>query len=77
VLEDFSIKGVAYADRFGLVIRLSGKIDPNNDFIASGSGSGGVLVMYKGSVNGESASGTWETNYADCRGTWKLAKNNQ
>lgn len=77
VLEDYSIKGVAHANRFNLIIRLRGKVDPNNDFFATGAGSGGVFVTYKGIVNGDSASGTWDSSLDDCRGTWELAKNSQ
>lgn len=76
VLEDFSINGIAQATSYNLTIPLKGKMDPNNNFRASGRGSGGVFVTYIGIVNGETASGTWETNMSDCQGTWKMEKNN-
>jgi hypothetical protein len=77
ILEDFSIKGLALATSYNMKIPLRGKVDPNKNFHASGSGGGGISVTYKGIVSGETASGTWETNVADCQGTWKMAKNNQ
>ena len=74
ILEDFSILGVARATEFNMIIRLRGKLISDTEFQAYGSGSGGVTVEYKGSLNGDSASGTWTSSRVGCRGTWKLAK---
>ena len=76
ILEDLSIKGEALATSYNVKIPLKGKVDRNNNFRARGSGGGGIMITYKGIVSGETASGTWETNVADCQGTWKMAKNN-
>jgi len=74
ILEDFSIIGIAHSTEFNMIIRLRGKLISDGGFHAYGSGSGGVSVEYKGSLNGDSASGTWTSSRAGCRGTWKLAK---
>ena len=76
ILEDFSIKGSAYATSYSLIIPLKGRVDLNNHFLATGSASGGIFVTFRGIVNGRTASGTWETNMSDCQGTWEMAKNN-
>ncbi|MFC1882840.1 hypothetical protein ACFL2S_15290 [Thermodesulfobacteriota bacterium] len=75
ILEDFSVIGQAHAIEFNMIIRLKGKLISDGGFQAYGSGSGGVSVEYKGSLNGDSASGTWISNRAGCQGTWKLTKN--
>ena len=76
ILEDFSIIGKAYTTERNLIIHLRGKIDPNRNFLASGSGFGGATVTYKGSINGNSGSGTWDSSLSvhRCEGTWELSK---
>jgi hypothetical protein len=75
ILEDFSIIGVAQSTEFNMMISLRGKLVPDGGFKAHGSGSGGVTVDYKGSINGDSASGTWTSSRVGCQGTWRLTKN--
>ena len=76
VLEDLTIVGKAISTEYNLIVQLKGKLDQNRQFVASGSGVGGVSVTYKGNIAGDSASGTWISSRAGCEGTWKMAKLN-
>jgi hypothetical protein len=75
ILEDFSIEGIARSTEFSMIIMLRGQLISGGGFHAYGTGAGGVSVEYKGSLNGDSASGTWTSSRVGCKGTWKLAKN--
>lgn len=73
ILEDFSIVGIAQTTEFGMTIRLKGKLSDDGKLHVSGGGAGGVTITFKGTFNGNSASGKWISNRA-CAGTWELAK---
>jgi hypothetical protein len=74
VLEDYSITGYANATNFNVIIKLRGQLSPDGVLHATGIGTGGVNVTYEGTVKGNSASGTWKSDYYSCYGTWELAK---
>ncbi len=74
ILEDYSIIGVAQVITYDIAIKLEGKLSFDGLFRASGTG-GGFNVIYEGKFQRNSASGTWRTNWPDCKGTWELAKN--
>lgn len=76
VLEDLTIIGTARSTDYNMIVQLKGKLDQNRDFVASGSGVGGVSVTYKGNITGDSARGTWMSSRANCEGTWEMAKVN-
>ena len=73
ILEDFSIVGIAQTTEFEMTIRLKGKLSDDGKLHASGVGGGGVAITFKGTFNGNSASGKWISSRA-CAGTWELAK---
>ena len=74
LLEDNSIVGTAHTVEYNKVFRLKGTVSKDMGFYMTGSESGGIQITLKGNVTGNSASGTWNSSWPGCLGTWEAAK---